>query len=207
MLAVLEHDRQHEQPEERQPLLVLVPVERPDPAEVEQAEGQRDGESFRPGGLDVLAQHVMARACAGPFEGESLRLEVVSSSAYAWVDQAVWERVLQFVATGGYALRAYDRFQRIVLGRDGLWRLTHPEHAARHQRDFTEFFRKQRSPNLQYEFQLALQGIRARADRLTQRFQQRHPRLRYRRQPVKPALHTGDIAVPRNSAREGCRVM
>ena len=96
-------------------------------------EGQRDGESFRPGGLDVLAQHVMARACAGPFEGESLRLEVVSSSAYAWVDQAVWERVLQFVATGGYALRAYDRFQRIVLGRDGLWRLTHPEHAARHR--------------------------------------------------------------------------
>ena len=27
-------------------------------------EGQRDGEDFRPGGLDVLAQHVMACACA-----------------------------------------------------------------------------------------------------------------------------------------------
>ena len=31
------------------------------------AEGQRDGEDFRPGGLDVLAQHVMGAACAGPF--------------------------------------------------------------------------------------------------------------------------------------------
>ncbi len=96
-------------------------------------EGQRDGESFRPGGLDVLAQHVMACACAGPFDGEGLRREVVASSAYAWVDAEIWERVLQFVATGGYALRAYDRFQRIVKGRDGLWRLTHPEHAARHR--------------------------------------------------------------------------
>ena len=94
-------------------------------------EGQRDGEDFRPGGLDVLAQHVMARACAGPFDGDGLLREVRSSLAYAWVDAATWQRVLHFVATGGYALKAYDRFQRIVLGKDGLWRLTHPEHAAR----------------------------------------------------------------------------
>lgn len=102
-------------------------------AEQAVAEGQRDGEGFRPGGLDVLAQHVMARACSGPFDGAALLVEVRSSAAYAWVDTAIWERVLQFVATGGYALKAYDRFQRIVRGRDGLWRLTHPEHAARHR--------------------------------------------------------------------------
>jgi ATP-dependent Lhr-like helicase len=35
-------------------------------------EGQRDGEDFRPGGLDVLAQHVMACACSGPFHEEAL---------------------------------------------------------------------------------------------------------------------------------------
>ncbi len=96
-------------------------------------EGQRDGEDFRPGGLDVLAQHVMGRACAGPFDGDMLLQEVRSSLAYSWVDQPVWQRVLGFVATGGYALKAYDRFRRIVLGKDGLWRLTHPEHAARYR--------------------------------------------------------------------------
>lgn len=96
-------------------------------------EGQRDGEDFRPGGLDVLAQHVMAMACAGPFAEAALLAEVRSSLAYAWVDEAVWERVLSFVATGGYALRAYDRFQRIVRLRDGTWRLTHPQQAARHR--------------------------------------------------------------------------
>ena len=94
-------------------------------------EGQRDGEAFRPGGLDVLAQHIMGRACAGPFDGAALLGEVRSSMAYVWVDAALWQRLLEFVATGGYALKAYDRFQRITSGRDGLWRLTHPQHAAR----------------------------------------------------------------------------
>lgn len=93
--------------------------------------GQRDGEAFRPGGLDVLAQHVMARACCGPFDGDALLAEIRAASAYDWVDAAMWQRVLSFVGNGGYALRAYDRFQRITLGRDGLWRLTHPDHAAR----------------------------------------------------------------------------
>ncbi len=100
-------------------------------AEQAVAEGQRDGEAFRAGGLDVLAQHVMACACAGPFSAAALLAEVRSSLTYAWLDDAQWDRVLQFVATGGYALKAYDRFQRITLGKDGLWRLTHPQQAAR----------------------------------------------------------------------------
>jgi ATP-dependent Lhr-like helicase len=97
------------------------------------AEGKRDGEDFRPGGLDVLAQHVMACACAGPFDEVSLLAEVRSSASYAGIDDAEWRRVLDFVSTGGYALRAYDRFRRIVRDRGGLWRLAHPEHAARHR--------------------------------------------------------------------------
>jgi ATP-dependent Lhr-like helicase len=96
-------------------------------------QGQRDGEDFRPGGLDVLAQHVMACACAAPFEEAALLKEVRGSLAYAWLDQATWSRVLTFVATGGYALEAYDKFRRIVRDPEGTWRLTHPEHAARHR--------------------------------------------------------------------------
>ncbi len=95
--------------------------------------GKRDGEDFRPGALDVLAQHVMACACAAPFDEGALLAEIRSSLAYAWVDETVWQRVLGFVATGGYSLRAYDRFQRIVRDRQGMWRLSHPEQAARHR--------------------------------------------------------------------------
>lgn len=95
--------------------------------------GQRDGEDFRPGSMDVLAQHVMGCACAGPFSEAALLAEVRAVAAYAWVDETVWQRVLNFVATGGYALKAYDRFRRIVRDRAGTWRLAHPEHAHRHR--------------------------------------------------------------------------
>ncbi len=96
-------------------------------------QGQRDGEAFRPGALDVLAQHVMACACAGPFAEDAVLAQVRAAAAFRWVDEAIWQRVLNFVATGGYALRAYDRFRRIVRDRDGTWRLAHPEMAARHR--------------------------------------------------------------------------
>ena len=96
-------------------------------------EGQRDGEAFRPGSLDVLAQYVMACACAGPFHEDALLAEVRSALAYSWVDEATFARVLQFVSNGGYALKAYDRFQRIVRGKDGTWRLAHPNQAQRHR--------------------------------------------------------------------------
>ena len=96
-------------------------------------EGQRDGEQFRPGALDVLAQHVMACACAAPFDEAELLAEVRSSGPYGWLNAAQWTRVLNFVATGGYALKAYDRFRRIVRDRHGTWRLAHPEQAQRHR--------------------------------------------------------------------------
>jgi ATP-dependent helicase Lhr and Lhr-like helicase len=117
---------------------ILVPGNRFEFLEAQAAkdavdEGKRDGEDFRPGGLDVLAQHVMACACAAPFDEKALLAEVRSSLAYAWLDETAWERVLHFVATGGYALEAYDKFKRIVRGADGTWRLTHPEHAQRHR--------------------------------------------------------------------------
>ena len=62
-----------------------------------------------------------------------LLAEVRSSCSYRWIDEAQWTRVLEFVATGGYSLRAYDRFKRIVRDKHGTWRLVHPEHAARHR--------------------------------------------------------------------------
>lgn len=96
-------------------------------------DGQRDGEDFRPGGLDVLAQHIMACACAGPFAEGDLLAEVQSSVTYAWVDEATLKRVLGFVENGGYALRAYDKFKRIVRDKHGVWRLAHPQQAQRHR--------------------------------------------------------------------------
>ncbi len=48
----------------------------------------------------------------------------------AWED---FEQVIDFVSTGGYALKTYDRFKRIVKGLDGLWRVRNEETALRHR--------------------------------------------------------------------------
>ncbi|MCW2367564.1 ATP-dependent Lhr-like helicase [Sphingobium sp. B7D2B] len=95
--------------------------------------GERDADDFRPGARDVLAQHIMGLACAGPLDPAALLAEIRTATPYAWLDAAQLEDILQFVSTGGYALRAYDRFQRLVRTPEGLWRIAHPRLAQQHR--------------------------------------------------------------------------
>lgn len=88
-----------------------------------------DGDPRGPGPLDVLCQHILATACAGPFEAEALYREILSAGPYAMVTRPQFDACLEFAATGGYALRAYDRWQRLML-RDGRWGLRDPRSAA-----------------------------------------------------------------------------
>ena len=83
------------------------------------------------GGLDVLAQHIVGRAVAGPFDADSLFDQVRSAAQYRRLSRESFDRALDFVATGGYALGHYSQFQRIVQGVDGLWRLTSRRVATR----------------------------------------------------------------------------
>lgn len=95
--------------------------------------GERDPDIFRPGSLDVLAQHITATACAGPFEEEALFREVISTLPYAALDRATFERTLGFVRDGGYALKAYDRFRRLAPAGDGRWRIAGPRFVQQHR--------------------------------------------------------------------------
>ena len=95
--------------------------------------GELDPDLLRPGALDVLAQHVMACACAAPFEQGALLDEIRSAMPYSALDDETFDRVLRFIADGGYALRAYDRFKRLVQQADGTWRVTHPQFIAQHR--------------------------------------------------------------------------
>lgn len=96
-------------------------------------DGQRDGEPFRPGGLDVLAQHVMSCACAAPFAEDDLFAEVRSTLAYSRLSREQFDQILNFSRDGGYALKAYDRYKRLRRDGDGVWSLTHPKYAAQHR--------------------------------------------------------------------------
>ncbi|APX89383.1 DNA ligase-associated DEXH box helicase [Brevirhabdus pacifica] len=88
-----------------------------------------DGDPRGPGPRDVLCQHIAIRACAGPFDAGELYAEVTSAGAYAGLTREAFDDCLNFVATGGYALRAYDRYQRLQQRPDGLWQLRDPRRA------------------------------------------------------------------------------
>lgn len=105
---------------------ILVPTNRFEVLECRAAEaaveaGEIDGDGVRTGALDILAQHIMGRACGEGFRLDELFDEIRRAAPYAWLDWETFERIVDFVATGGYALKTYDRFHRIVRRSDGLW--------------------------------------------------------------------------------------
>jgi ATP-dependent Lhr-like helicase len=95
------------------------------------ADGALDGEPRPPGRLDVLCQHILLTACGGPFDADALFAEATGAGPYRALPRAEFDRCLDFCATGGYALRAYDQWKRLMQGPDGLWRLRDPRSARR----------------------------------------------------------------------------
>lgn len=90
------------------------------------AAGLQDATTARRGGLDVLAQHIWGVAVAGPFDPTALYEEIRQAAPYAALSRSDFDAVVDFVATGGYALKTYERYARLKPTKDGLLRLTHP---------------------------------------------------------------------------------
>ena len=92
-------------------------------------ESDLDGDPRGPGPRDVLCQQILIAACSGPIDPEALFAEVTSAGPYAALTRPEFDACLDFVATGGYALRAYDQWQRLKQRPDGLWQLRDPRAA------------------------------------------------------------------------------
>ena len=110
---------------------VLVPANRFEVLECRAAleavkAGAQDTPPEREGAFDVLAQHILGMACAAPFSADALYGEVRSAAPYRTLSREDFDAALDFVATGGYALRAYERYAKIRRTRDGLWRVANP---------------------------------------------------------------------------------
>ncbi len=109
---------------------LLVPANRWEVVECQAAleavrDHDLDGDPRGPGPRDVLCQHILIRACSGPFEADDLYAEVTTAGPYAALTRPDFDACLDFCTTGGYALRAYDRWQRLML-RNGNWTLRDP---------------------------------------------------------------------------------
>jgi len=90
-----------------------------------------DGDPKGPGPRDVLCQHILIAACAGPFHDADLFAEIKTVGAYRDLTRAAFDDCLDFCATGGYALRAYDKWKRLLQNADGRWQLRDPRAAQR----------------------------------------------------------------------------
>ncbi len=98
-------------------------------------DAELDGDPKGPGPRDVTCQHILIRACRGPFDATELFNAFRTSGAYADLERAAFDECLDLMATGGYALRAYDRWQRLKQDADGLWHLRDPRAAAHIRRN------------------------------------------------------------------------
>jgi ATP-dependent Lhr-like helicase len=117
---------------------VLVPANRFEVLEcqagIEAVEaGAQDTPPLRTGAFDVLAQHVLGRACGAPFLADELYDEVRAAAPFAGLSREDFDAVLDFVATGGYALKVYERFAKIRQGADGRWRVANPRIAQQYR--------------------------------------------------------------------------
>jgi ATP-dependent Lhr-like helicase len=117
---------------------IFVPSNRFEVLECEAAleaveRGAQDSEDPSLGGLDVLAQHTLGMACASPLDPVAFHDEVRRAWPYRDLSWESFERVLDFVATGGYALRAYERYAKLRKTPEGRFRIANPQVAQQYR--------------------------------------------------------------------------
>ena len=83
--------------------------------------------------LDVLAQHCVTLALGGGFDGGALFEEVRRTHAFAALDAATWQAVLDFIVQGGKALAHYPDYHRVVRDEAGVYRVVDRKLAFRHR--------------------------------------------------------------------------
>ena len=92
-----------------------------------------DGDPPRPGGLDVLAQHILTLACSAPIEADAVYEEVCSAAPYRDLERRDFDDILRFIENGGYALSAYDRWHRLFRDSEGRYHIRSDAVARRHR--------------------------------------------------------------------------
>jgi ATP-dependent Lhr-like helicase len=117
---------------------ILVPANRFEVLECEAAilgigARELDGDPPRPGGLDVLAQHLLGLACSTPFLPDDVFAEVTTAAPYAALARKDFDDVLRFVEDGGYALSAYEQWRKLFRDSEGRLHIRNARTEATHR--------------------------------------------------------------------------
>jgi len=117
---------------------ILVPGNRFEVLECRAAQqaaevGAQDAVLSRSGAIDVLAQHVLGMACQSPLDPATLFAEVRSALPYTGLTRQQFDRTIDFVSTGGYALKSYERFAKLRATPEGKLRVSNPRVAQQYR--------------------------------------------------------------------------
>lgn len=83
--------------------------------------------------LDLLTQHATTMALGEGFDSESLYNEVRTTGTYSNLPRADFDWVVDFISTGGAALKAYPEYQKVRHAADGRYYLDDQRLAMQHR--------------------------------------------------------------------------
>ncbi|MET1219537.1 MAG: ligase-associated DNA damage response DEXH box helicase [Glaciecola sp.] len=97
--------------------------------------GEIDAEPIYPGALDIIPQFIMNCACASPVTPDEIYQQCTDASPYSGLERQVFDQLWAFTIDGGYTLRHYDRFHRLVENQAGEFEPTNRRVIARHRQN------------------------------------------------------------------------
>ncbi|PZP40255.1 MAG: ligase-associated DNA damage response DEXH box helicase, partial [Pseudomonas fluorescens] len=95
--------------------------------------GKLDGEPLLPGGLDVVVQFIINCACSGPIQPSDIYRQIQCATPYAQLEAGVFDLLFSFAVDGGYVLKNYERYARLILDKDGAYVISSRAVASRHR--------------------------------------------------------------------------
>lgn len=96
-------------------------------------DGKLDGDPLLPGGLDVVVQFIINCACSGPILPENIYQQVIQATPYANLAEGIFGLLFSFAIDGGYVLKNYDRYARLVQDESGAYTISSRGIASRHR--------------------------------------------------------------------------
>ncbi|WP_229681122.1 ligase-associated DNA damage response DEXH box helicase [Alteromonas lipolytica] len=119
---------------------LLVPANRFEALECQAAidaiaQGARDGASVQSGAMDIIPQFIINCACSAAVTPQELYQQILNAAPYQGLSEDEFNQLWQFSVDGGYALQAYERYQRLTEQDDGSYKPASLRVVQRHRQN------------------------------------------------------------------------
>jgi ATP-dependent Lhr-like helicase len=83
--------------------------------------------------FDVLMQYLVTLAVSDGFYPDQTLKEIRTTFSYTDITDDEWTWLLNFITTGGDSLQAYDEYRKVIIEKDGLYKVEDRRIAQRHR--------------------------------------------------------------------------